>query len=102
MTPTNNRKRNIRPTAAEIRQAWLTIKEKAAAGDVQACASLIELDILDKQQAKADEEDAARIGAIVAAHVPKDLWHHFPNDVQFFAEDLTEAVTRIVQAGGDE
>lgn len=99
---TNNRKPNIKPTSAHIKSAWVQLRLAAEAGDVQACASLIELDMLDKQQAKADEEDAARIGAIVAAHVPKDLWHHFPLDVQVFAEDLTEAVTRIVQAGGEE
>lgn len=43
MTGSNNRKPNIRPTAAQIRQAWLTIKEKAAAGDVAACIGLIQL-----------------------------------------------------------
>lgn len=40
---TSNRRPQIKPTAAEIRQAWLTIKEKAAAGDVAACIGLIQL-----------------------------------------------------------
>lgn len=57
MTSSNNRKRNIKPTAAEIRQAWLTIKEKAAAGDVVACIGLIQL-----SQDQAEPSELAEAG----------------------------------------
>ena len=43
------RARKLEPTAADIRQAWKTIKERADGGDLQACEILIRL---NQQSAK--------------------------------------------------
>lgn len=86
--------RNTKPSKAAVAGYYRLLAGAADQGDTAAAGALVVADAITR---KPDEEpsELLRMAAPVAAYVPREMWHCFPDEVQDAADALARRISEV-------